>query len=158
VDTQEGLDFFDTGPLRIREQFLLTQGFLAFDPASGDVLDQGRWQVDFVQSATNSWVMSEAVEQALDAREQRAPLTLKQLRAIEPEGERQGLYFADGELYRTSVAVRVGLGKGLQLGVTIPVLDFQGGFGDGLIETFHGSALTRSIPRRSTFPRTSAPL
>lgn len=139
VDKQEGLNFFDTGPLRIREQFLLTQGFLAFDPASADVLGRGRWQFDFVQSATNSWVMSEAVELALGAREARGPLTLDQLRAIEPEGERQGIYFTDGELYRASFAVRVGLGKGVQLGVTIPVLDFRGGFADGLIESFHDS-------------------
>jgi|GEM_PF-363272 len=137
VDKQEGLDFFDTGPLRIREQFLLTQGFLAFDPASADVLRQGRWQVDFVQSATNSWVMSDVVQEVLDARTERGPLTLEELRAIEPEGEGRGLYFADGELYRTSVSVRAGLGKGVQLGVTVPLLNFQGGFGDGLIESFH---------------------
>lgn len=138
VDKQEGLNFFDTGPLRVREQFLLSQGLLAFDPASGDVLDKGRWQIDLVQSATNTWVKSDSVERVLESRDSRAPLTLEQLRAIEPESG-EGIYFADGELYRTSVAVRVGLGNGIQLGLTVPVLDFQGGFGDDLIEEFHSS-------------------
>lgn len=138
VDKQEGLNFFDTGPLRVREQFLLSQGFLAFDPASADVLDKGRWQIDLVQSATNTWVKSASVEEVLEARDSRAPLTLEQLRAIEPESG-EGIYFADGELYRTSAAVRVGVGNGIQLGVTVPLLNFQGGFGDGLIEEFHSS-------------------
>ena len=138
VEKQEGLNFFDTGPLRVREQFLLSQGFLAFDPAAGDVLNKGRWQIDLVQSGTNTWVKSDSVEDVLEARDSRAPLPLEQLRAIEPvSGE--GIYFADGELYRTSVAVRVGVGNGIQLGLTVPVLNFQGGFGDDLIEEFHSS-------------------
>lgn len=137
VDKEEGLNFFDTGPLRVREQFLLSQGFLAFDPASGDVLRKGRWQIDLVESGTNTWVKSNSVEEVLEARDSRQPLTLEQLRGIEPQGDRQGIFFADGELYRTSVAVRVGLGNGIQLGITIPVMNFQGGFGDELIEDFH---------------------
>lgn len=34
----------DTGPLRIRDQFLLGMGFLGFDP--------GRWQVDVIATVT----------------------------------------------------------------------------------------------------------
>lgn len=139
VDLQEGLGFLDTGPLRIREQFLLSQGFLAFDPVSADVLAKGQWQIDAVFSATNTWSLSASVEEFLDAREQAAPLTVEQLRSIEPFDGQDGIYFSDGELYRTSVAVRVGLGKGIQLGLTVPVINFQGGFGDELIEEFHDS-------------------
>lgn len=91
-----------------------------------------------MQSATNTWVKSASVEEVLEARDSRAPLTLEQLRAIEPESG-EGIYFADGELYRTSAAVRVGVGNGIQLGVTVPLLNFQGGFGDDLIEEFHSS-------------------
>lgn len=138
VDEQEGVMFWDTGPLRIREQFLPGAAFLALDPTSADVLNRGQWQIDLLQSGTNTWVMSDRVENVLEARDQRAPLTLEQLRAIEPESGR-GLYFADGEMYRSSVSIRRGLGKGLQLSLTIPVLNFQGGFADSLIEDFHDS-------------------
>jgi hypothetical protein len=133
---QEGLRFFDTGPLRIREQFLLGQGFLAFEPVSADLLERGQWQVDLVQNATNTWVHSDQVDDLLEQRSERAPVTFTQLRALDP-GEGKGLYFADGELNRTSVSVRRGLGRGLQLSVTVPWLDFGGGFGDATIEGFH---------------------
>lgn len=136
VDRQEGLTFMDTGPLRIREQFLLGAAFLAFEPTSADVLAPGQWQIDLINSGTNTWVMSDVVERTLEARNQRSPLTLGELRDIEAEtGE--GLYFADGELYRSNVSIRRGLGKGLQLSVGIPVINFQGGFADSLVEDFH---------------------
>ncbi|MBZ0112056.1 MAG: DUF3187 family protein [Thermoanaerobaculia bacterium] len=148
---KEGLRFFDTGPLRIREQFLLGQGFLAFEPTSADVLDRGRWQFDLVQNVTNTWVQSEAVENYLAPRDARGTLTLEELRAIDPEGE-LGLYHADGELHRSSLSIRRGLGKGLQLSLTIPVLDFQGGLADSTIEGFHdtfglGQSGRKGIPR-----------
>lgn len=139
VQPQEGLDFFDTGPLRVREQFLLGMGFLAFEPESADVLDRGRWQVDVVESATNTWVHSGAVEDELQARTERQPLTLDELRTIGANNRGRGIYYADGEISRTSLAVRRGLGKGLQLTLTLPVLDFHGGLGDGLIEQFHAA-------------------
>lgn len=135
---QEGLRFFDTGPLRIREQFLLGQGFLAFEPVSADLLERGQWQVDVVQNATNTWVHSDQVDDMLERRSTRQPVTLAQLRELDP-AEGKGLYFADGELNRTSVSVRRGIGHGLQLSVTVPWLDFGGGFGDGTIEGFHDS-------------------
>ncbi len=67
-------------------------------------------------------------------RETRVPLTLEELRQIQPNQEGKGLYYADGELYRTSIAVRRGVGNGLQLTLTIPLLDVLGGFGDSLPE------------------------
>lgn len=48
---REDLVFFDTGPLRIREQFLPTVGFLSLEPASAGVLETGHWQVDLVYTA-----------------------------------------------------------------------------------------------------------
>lgn len=136
VDPQEGLTFMDTGPLRIREQFLPGAAFLAFEPTSADVLGAGQWQIDLINSGTNTWVMSDQVERVLEARSQRSPLTLEELRDIEPE-QGQGLYFADGELYRSNLSIRRGLGKGLQLSIGIPVINFQGGFADSLVEDFH---------------------
>ena len=45
----------DTGPLRIRDQFFLGMGFLAFDPVSADVLDKGEWQIDLIGTVTNDF-------------------------------------------------------------------------------------------------------
>lgn len=137
LDGASGLSFFDTGPLRIREQFLLGMGFLALEPVAADILPRGRWQLDFIQSATNTWVKSDSVEDVLEARERRDRLGLEELREIEGNGSRRGIYFADGEVYRTTIGLRVGLGAGLLLGVSVPVLSFDGGFADSLIEEFH---------------------
>ncbi len=133
----EGLSFLDTGPLRIRDQLLIGMGFLSVEPESADVLGQGQWQIDLVQSVTNTWVQSSNVEKFLDARDERAPLTLDELRSIEPDRPGEGLYHADGELYRTSLVVRRGIGHGLQLSLTVPALGLRGGAGDSVIEGFH---------------------
>lgn len=137
ADKQEGLRFFDTGPLRIREQFLPGMGFLALEPTSADVLNRGQWQIDLVASGTNTWVHSNAVGEVLRARDERRPLTVEQLRNIARRDGADGIYFADGELYRTSAAVRVGVGGGFQLAVTVPLIRFDGGFGDSGIQEFH---------------------
>lgn len=137
ADKQEGLRFFDTGPLRIREQFLPGMGFLSLEPTSADVLNRGQWQIDLVASGTNTWVHSNAVRDELEARDERRPLTVEQLRNIARRDGADGIYYADGELYRTSAAVRVGVGGGFQLSVTVPLLKFGGGFGDSLIQDFH---------------------
>lgn len=147
----EGLSFLDTGPLRIRDQLLIGMAFLSVEPESADVLGSGAWQVDLVQSATNTWVQSAGVEEFLDARDERALLTLEELRSIEPDGDDRGLYHVDGELYRTSLAVRRGIGRGVQLSVTVPVLGLEGGFGDDLIESFHDTFGFGQAGRKGTF-------
>ncbi|MFP3941737.1 MAG: DUF3187 family protein [Acidobacteriota bacterium] len=134
-EPREGVSFFDTGPLRIEEQFLLSAGFLNLAPSSAGILDRGGWQVDFVQSVTNNWSASTGYKDLL-GRRSREPVSLEDLRSVEPEGDR-GVFFADGELYRTSLSVRYGLGRRLQLAVTVPLLDFQGGSADSVIEGFH---------------------
>lgn len=137
-DNQEGVSFTDTGPLRIREQFILGTGFLNLEPDSGDVLDRGKWQVEVMQSITNNWTGSEEFEAVLERQDRRRePVTLEELTAVERSKGNGGLFFADGELYRTNLSVRYGLGAGYQLAVTVPYVDFRGGFGDDLIEEFH---------------------
>ena len=127
----------DTGPLRIRDQFLLGMGFLGFDPVSADVLSPGEWQVDLIETATNTFAHSEAVEDALEARTERAPVTLAQLQAITSDNPGGGVFLVDGELYRTAIAVRRGVGKGVQLELVVPLHNFQGGMVDSVVEDFH---------------------
>lgn len=129
----------DTGPLRIRDQFSLGMGFLAFDPVSADVLAKGEWQIDWIETATNDFARSDAVGDILERRDRRASLTLEQLRAIDPADGDSGIFFVDGELYRTALAFRRGVGKGVQLELVVPVLSFQGGIVDSLVEEFHST-------------------
>ncbi len=126
----------DTGPLRVRDQFLLGMGFLAFDPGPATVLPKGKWQVDAILTVTNSWANSQAVEDLLDGREQRLPLTEQQLDALDATVD-NGIFHLDGEVYRTALAIRQGIGHRFQLELTIPVLNFRGGSLDSLIEGTH---------------------
>lgn len=144
----------DTGPLRIRDQFFLGMGFLAFDPVSADVLQVGEWQIDLIETATNNFARSGAVGDVLEKRDRREALTLDQLRSIDPAAGDSGIYFVDGELYRTAVALRRGIGKGVQLEVVVPVLSFGGGVVDSLVEGFHrafgfGQAGRLGVPKDS---------
>jgi hypothetical protein len=127
----------DTGPLRIRDQFLPGMGFLAFDPVSADVLEAGRWQLDVVLTVSNDFAHSPAVEDLLEARDERAGLTLGELRAVASEPPDQGIFLIDAEHYRAAVALRRGMGHGLQLELVLPVIRFDGGLLDSTIESFH---------------------
>ena len=127
----------DSGPLRIRDQFLLGMGFLGLDPVSADIVEPGKWQVDLIETVTNTWALSEVVESALEDRAERGPVTLAQFRTLESDQPDGGVFLVDGELYRTAVAVRRGVGKGVQLELVLPILSFQGGVFDSLVEDFH---------------------
>jgi hypothetical protein len=43
----------------------------------------------------------------------------------------------DGETWRTTLALRYGLGKNLEIGLDLPYIDHSGGIFDGLIEGWH---------------------
>ena len=129
--------FVDPGPLRIRDQFLLGMGFLAFEPVSARVLERGRWQFDFVLTVSNDFAHAGSVEDALDGRGERAPLTLEFLQSIEPEEAGEGKFLVDGEHYRGTLALRRGLGSNLQLDIMVQAIKFDGGFLDNTVENFH---------------------
>ncbi|MDX1500765.1 MAG: DUF3187 family protein [Thermoanaerobaculia bacterium] len=125
------------GPLRVRDQFLLGMGFLAFDPAVAEVLPEGEWQADLIVTATNHFARSDGVAELIEGRSQRAEVTLEELRAAQPANGERGTFFVDGEVYRAKVAVRRGVGRGIQVEATLPVVSFQGGIVDSLAERFH---------------------
>ena len=127
----------DTGPLRIRDQFQFGMGFLAFDPVSAVVLEKGEWQVDVISTLTNAWAQSNDVEAFLDLRGSRQPLPLSELQELDAVDGKQNIAFIDGELVRSAIAIRRGLGKGVQLELVVPILSFGGGFFDSTIEDFH---------------------
>ncbi|MCM2313652.1 MAG: DUF3187 family protein [Thermoanaerobaculia bacterium] len=130
------LHFEDLGPLRIRDQFALNMGFLALDPNSADILENGRWQLDVTVTGTNSFAKSEAIEEALEARTTREPVTREFLESVVAESG-QNAFYLDGEFYRTAIALHRGFGNRTQLGVTVQILDFGGDAMDSSIESFH---------------------
>lgn len=144
----------DTGPLRIRDQFLPGLGYLRFDPVSADVLDPGEWQVDLIYTVSNTFVHSPEVERTLESRTIREPLGLDELRTIQADRSGDGLFYIDGEHSRWALATRRGIGHGMQVELVIPVIHFGGGNLDSTIEGFHdtfsfGQAGRLGVPRDS---------
>lgn len=142
----------DTGPLRIRDQFLPGLGFLGFDPVAADVLEEDEWQVDFLMTSSNSFANSAEVERVLSTRTGRESLGLNDLRGIEPDQPGDGIFHVDGEHRRWALAARRGIGHGMHVEVMVPVLQLTGGFLDSGIESFHdafslGQAGRPGVPR-----------
>lgn len=142
----------DTGPLRIRDQFLPGLGYFGFDPVAADILEEGEWQVDFVLTVSNTFAHSLEVEAALETRESRETLGIAELRAIPSDRPGRALFYLDGEHARGAVAVRRGIGHGLQVELSLPVIAIGGGFLDSTIEGFHdafslGQAGRLGVPR-----------
>ncbi|MFN7943097.1 MAG: DUF3187 family protein [Thermoanaerobaculia bacterium] len=142
----------DTGPLRIRDQFLPGLGYLGFDPVAADILDPGQWQVDLVATSSNTFAHSTEIERALEARPDRSGLGLAELQSIQPDHAGDGLFYLDGEHTRWAVAARRGIGHGLQVEIVVPVIHIGGGFLDSTIEGFHdtfslGQAGRLGVPR-----------
>ncbi|MCA1733314.1 MAG: DUF3187 family protein [Acidobacteria bacterium] len=130
--------FPDTGPIRVREQFLIGMGYFAFDPASAEVLDRGKTRFDLVHSRTNTFARSSAVTELLESRAERAGVAASDLRELAASAD-GAAFLIDGELERTSIAMRRGLGRGFEASIILPVIQFGGGGLDGLIESFHST-------------------
>lgn len=122
----------DIGPFRVRDQFLLNMGFLAFDPDTARLLPVGTVQAELIETATNTFAHSESVSRLLDARTARAPVDLATLRSLPGN-----IFYLDGEMYRTALSLRYGLTRRVQVGVTTQLLGFEEGHLDRLIEGFH---------------------
>jgi hypothetical protein len=127
----------DTGPLRFRDQFILSLGFLAFEPATATVLEPGKWEFDAVLTTSNSWALSAPLEIELDDREQRQEITLQRLAGLTDSTRDGSLIFADGEVTRTVLALRRGFSGGIQVELTLPLVTLSGGAFDGAVESFH---------------------
>lgn len=133
----DAFQFLDPGPLRVRDQFLLGMGFLAFEPVGARVLDQGQWQLGLVLTVNNDFAHAGAVEAALGERGERVPLDLEYLRSIVPNDPNDGRFLVDSEHYRAALALRRGIGNHTQIEVMIQAISFRGGFLDATIEHFH---------------------
>ncbi len=124
------------GPLVTGNDFLLASGFLAAHPGTPTALPAGAWEVELGYGVANSFAKSKALDGLFPDKTRRA-LTPADLDAA--AGGRDSLYYIDGEVSRTTVTVRHGLGNGIEIEATLPVLDIGGGYTDGLIEGFHST-------------------
>lgn len=138
---------FDTSPFSTPPPVVFpAAGFLALHAGPGDLVEPGRWQIGFVQSASNTFVQSAALRHRLREQEERRELTLEEFRATaESEGGR--LFHLDGELYRTDLSIRRGISERLDVGLTIPFVTIDGGVADEAIEQFHMDLDLRDDPR-----------
>jgi hypothetical protein len=148
---QVELQFEDMGPLRIRDQFLPGMGYLALDPESADVLRVGDWQIDLVETVTNTFAHSASVRLALEDRASRQPVTIDFFRALVQTGTPSNYFQLDGEVYRTALSIRRGVAPRLQAGITLPILTFRGGHLDGSIEAFHSTFRLGQHGRKGSF-------
>lgn len=128
-----------SGPLPVRDRFVLDSGFLVFEPAGPQVLDSRRWSVTATVSMFNSWSQSDEVRAALEKRSARVPLTLEQLREIEPRGDGRGIFHADGQTRAVGFAFHRGLGRRWEIWLRGSAFDVSGGSTDGFVESFHGA-------------------
>lgn len=128
-----------SGPIPVRDRFVLDAGFLVFEPSSPEVLERGRWRVGATASLYNSWSQSDEVRRSLEGRTSRADLTLEELREIEPRGDQRGLFHADGQIHALEVSLHRGVGRGVEIWFRGTLINASGGFTDSFVEGFHGA-------------------
>jgi hypothetical protein len=143
------LYFIDTGPLRLRDTFILNSGFLIMEPDTPTPVTDGRWRLDVFHTKSNSFAKSNTVEETLKARPVREPVTVEQLRSIDPDG---ALLYLDGELDITKISLDYQVNAAWQFGVLLQRLEFHGGVLDDSIEDFHdnfgfGQAGRTGVPK-----------
>lgn len=127
----------DSGPLQVRDRYVLNLGLLVFEPSSPRVLVPGRWRFSATASLFNSWSQSDNVRNAFDRRERRGNVTLEELNTIQPIFAGQGLYHGDGQIHSVELALHRGLGRGIEVWMRGALIDTSGGFTDSLVETVH---------------------
>jgi hypothetical protein len=122
-------------PLPIRDQFLLSNGFFFFTPERPHALPAGEWSLGLSATDANSFAKSGWISHSLDGRTTRAEAleTLADARFQSPDP----LFLVDGETHRSDMTLARGVGGGLELRLTIPLISTGGGWSDRIIESAH---------------------
>lgn len=148
VETRDAL----LAPLPIRDQFLLSNGFLSFTPEGPRVLPEGAWSIALMGSDANTFAKSAWISHSLEGRTSRSE-ALKTL----SDGRFQSsnvLFLIDGETHRNDLTLSRGIDHDLELRVSLPLVTTGGGWSDGAIESVHhalrlGNAERESLRRNS---------
>jgi hypothetical protein len=125
-------------PIPVRDLYLLGNGFYSFDPEGARVLENGEWLVDVHVADANTFSKSNWITLSLSS-EGRATTRVSAQQLLDNPRYRyqESLYLVDGEIHRTTISIRHGLGDHLELGVNIPISDIGGGWSDSVIESVH---------------------
>jgi hypothetical protein len=125
------------GPLPVRDQYLLNNGFFFFEQESARVLDDDDWLIDLHGADSNTFAKSRWVSHNLagDTDRRTGAQTLGLIRM----DEGQSIFLVDGEIHRTTITAHHGLGASLEVGIAIPFATIGGGTSDGFIEGFHAA-------------------
>ena len=123
------------GPLPVRDQYLLSNGFLFFEPESAHVLDDGSWLVDIHSADANTFAKSRWISHNLEGDTDRR--TGAQTLSVIRMDEGTTIFLVDGEIHRTTFTAHRGFGKNLELAISVPFATIGGGSSDAFIEHFH---------------------
>ncbi|HEV7426671.1 MAG TPA: DUF3187 family protein [Thermoanaerobaculia bacterium] len=125
------------GPLPVRDQYLLNNGFFFFEPEGARVLDQDAWLVDVHTADSNTFAKSRWISHNLEGDNDRR--TGDQTLGIIRMDPGTTIFLADGETHRTTLTAHRGFGSNLEVAVSVPFAYIGGGSSDGLIEHFHSA-------------------
>lgn len=124
------------GPIGTSGHFLLAEGYLVVVPTGPAVLPAGEGRIEVQQSFSNTFSLSDSFLPLVDDPSRKRRITPEEIVAGAPKG--RGVdYVLDGEVARTDLLVRRGIGHGVELTADLPILHAGGGFQDGFIEGFH---------------------
>ena len=125
------------GPLPVRDQYLLNNGFFFFEPESARVLDDDSWIVDLHTADSNTFAKSRWISHNLEGDTDRR--SGAQTLSIIRMDEGTTIFLVDGEIHRTTLTAHRGFGKNLELAIAVPFATIGGGSSDAFIESFHAS-------------------
>jgi len=125
------------GPLPVRDQYLLSNGFFFFEPESARVLDDDSWIIDIHNADSNTFAKSRWISHNLEGDTDRR--TGAQTLSIIRIDAGTTVFLVDGEIHRTTLTAHRGLGKNLEVAISIPFAKIGGGSSDAFIEHFHAA-------------------
>ncbi len=123
------------GPLPVRDQYLLNNGFFFFEPERARVLDDGSWLVDIHAADSNTFAKSRWISHDLEGDTIRR--TGAQTLAVVRMDHGVTNFLVDGETHRTTFTAHRGFGNNLEAAISVPFATIGGGSSDAFIEHFH---------------------
>ena len=134
--TAPSTDWRPPAPFRIRDLTLPNALVLGLIPVPPETVGRGSWAVELIYSHSNTFQVSDGVEEYLRRRDRRDPLSPADVAAILSEFGDDAFYI-DGEFGLANFSAHYGLTKDLDVFANVPYFVFTGGFFDGVIEGFH---------------------
>jgi len=125
------------GPFGVSAHFLLSEGYLVAVPTGTAVLPASGTAIEVQQGFINTFSLSDSFLPLVDDPQRGHRITPGEIVAGAPAPGRKLDYLVDGEVARTEITARRGIGYGVELVAVLPVLHVGGGFLDGFIEGFH---------------------